>query len=505
VSLAARLSRVWYDGEPVPFWLAMLEPVYRGLRWLHRLPYKRGWRKAKRVAAPVIVVGNLTAGGSGKTPLAIALVEALRARGMGLVLDIVPNHMAASVDNRWWRDVLACGRESRYADYFDIDWDAGDGRVLLPVLPAPLDEAIRAEEGRVQSSYRSDYQQAVARERELQARVDTLKAQLIGEQRSSIQHNIYQREVDTNRTLYDALLQRYREIGVAGVGLSNIVVVDAAQVPTSPSSPNLLLNMLIALFGGTGLAALTVLALHQIDESIREPGEITRLLNVPLLGAAPDVGQTDIKEAMFDTKSALFESYLAIYANLAFSTDHGVPKSIMVTSSRAAEGKTTTSIAIALILARGGKKVALIDGDMRSPRQHKLFKIEPANQGLSTLLAGRAYEQAVSFTPGIPGLGILPAGPVPPNPVELLSRTTLDRILEQSMSTFDVVIIDTPSLQYGADAMLLARSAGASLAVARTNVTRTNEFRQMVAYMSASGIRVVGSALLDDKPDVPGA
>jgi tetraacyldisaccharide 4'-kinase len=81
VSLATRLTRVWYDGEPVPFWLAMLEPVYRGLRWLHRLPYKRGWRKAKRVAAPVIVVGNLTAGGSGKTPLAIALVEALRARG----------------------------------------------------------------------------------------------------------------------------------------------------------------------------------------------------------------------------------------------------------------------------------------------------------------------------------------------------------------------------------------------------------------------------------------
>ena len=81
MSLANRLARVWYDGEPVPFWLAMLEPVYRGLRWLHRLPYKRGWRKAKRVAAPVIVVGNLTAGGSGKTPLAIALVEALRARG----------------------------------------------------------------------------------------------------------------------------------------------------------------------------------------------------------------------------------------------------------------------------------------------------------------------------------------------------------------------------------------------------------------------------------------
>lgn len=178
---------------------------------------------------------------------------------------------------------------------------------------------------------------------------------------------------------------------------------------------------------------------------------------------------------------------------------------LTIVGSARGEGRSRLAANLSVVFAQAGQRTLLIDGDMRSPRQHKLFKLEPVNQGLSTLLAGRAYEQAVSFTPGIPGLGILPAGPVPPNPVELLSRTTLDRILEQSMSTFDVVIIDTPSLQHGADAMLLARSAGASLAVARTNVTRTNEFRQMVAYMSASGIRVVGSALLDGKTDTSGA
>ena len=142
----------------------------------------------------------------------------------------------------------------------------------IQVQIAHLDQAIRAEEGRVQSSYQGEYRQALARENALQARVNQLKAQLIGEQRNSIQHNIYQREVDTNRTLYDALLQRYREIGVAGVGLSNIVVVDPAQVPQSPSSPNLLLNMILALLGGSGLAALTVWRCTRSTRASGSPG-----------------------------------------------------------------------------------------------------------------------------------------------------------------------------------------------------------------------------------------
>jgi Mrp family chromosome partitioning ATPase len=133
---------------------------------------------------------------------------------------------------------------------------------------------------------------------------------------------------------------------------------------------------------------------------------------------------------------------------------------------------------------------------MRAPRQHKLFKIE--NQvGLSTLLAGRTQDQVVKFVSGIPGLAVLTAGPTPPNPEELLGRSAFGPILEQSMSKFDVVLIDTPALDVGGDVTLLSRFAGAALVVTRLHQTRTNDFYNLVGTLEDSGTRVVGSVLVD--------
>jgi protein-tyrosine kinase len=117
--------------------------------------------------------------------------------------------------------------------------------------------------------------------------------------------------------------------------------------------------------------------------------------------------------------------------------------------------------------------------------------------GLSNLLAGRMQEQVVTFVNGIPGLAVLPAGPTPPNPAELLSRPALARILQQSMSTFDVVLVDTPAISSGSDSMMLARTAGAALVVARTNTTRMADFGEAVGAMAGAGVDVVGSVLVD--------
>jgi receptor protein-tyrosine kinase len=162
-----------------------------------------------------------------------------------------------------------------------------------------------------------------------------------------------------------------------------------------------------------------------------------------------------------------------------------------------AKGANTSLAAnLAVTFAQLGERTLLIDADMRTPRQHKLFKIE--NQtGLSNLLAGRMQDQVVTFVHGIPGLAVLPSGPIPPNPGELLSRPALPRILQQSMSTFDVVLIDTPAIEQGPDALLLARGAGAALMLARTNLTRTAQFDDAVAAMAESNVFVVGSVLVD--------
>ena len=175
------------------------------------------------------------------------------------------------------------------------------------------------------------------------------------------------------------------------------------------------------------------------------------------------------------------------------------PRAIAVVSHDSGDGRSYFAANIAAAFGQIGGRTLLIDADLRNSRQHKLFKIEN-HMGLSSLLAGRMQEQVVTFVHGIPGLAVLPAGPTPPNPAELLSRPAFERILMQSMSTFDVVLIDTPAFESGADATMLARITGASLAIARTNLTRTSAFNDLVTSLENAGTHVVGSVLVDVPP-----
>jgi protein-tyrosine kinase len=181
---------------------------------------------------------------------------------------------------------------------------------------------------------------------------------------------------------------------------------------------------------------------------------------------------------------------------LRWFAESGGRRSLSIVGTSRGEGRSYLAANLAVTFAQLGERTLLIDADLRYPRQHKLFKIE--NQtGLSNLLAGRMQEQVVTFVYGIPGLAVLPSGPTPPNPAELLSRPALARILQQSMSTFDVVLVDTPAIASGTDAMMLARAAGAALVIARTNMTRMAQFNEAVDAMVGGGINVVGSVLVD--------
>ena len=211
---------------------------------------------------------------------------------------------------------------------------------------AQLDRSIANEEHRVSASIEADYRGAAERERGLQDRVDQLKRSYLDLRRRSIQYNIFQQEVDTNRSLYEGLLQRFKEIGVAGgVGVNNISIVDQADVPQRPSSPRLLLNLAIALLAGTLLGAALAFGLEQIDEAIADPAEVERRLGLPLLGSVPKVDQAP-RDVLLDRKSDLVDAYLAVQTNLAFTTEHGVPRSLSVTSTRPAEGKSTTALGV---------------------------------------------------------------------------------------------------------------------------------------------------------------
>ncbi len=181
---------------------------------------------------------------------------------------------------------------------------------------------------------------------------------------------------------------------------------------------------------------------------------------------------------------------------LRWFDEAGRRTALAIVSDSRKEGRSNLAANLAVTFAQLGQRTLLIDGDLRAPRQHKLFKVE--NQvGLSSLLAGRMQDQVVTFVHGIPGLAVLPAGPTPPNPAELLSRPAFARILEQSKSSFDVVLVDTPAFESGADAALLSRAVGAGLAIARTNYTRTDAFERVVGSLGDSGVFMVGSVLVD--------
>ena len=359
-----------------------------------------------------------------------------------------------------------------------------------------LDRSIAREEGRVSSSVQAEYREALQRERGLKERVDQLKVSYLDNRRRSIQYNIYQQEVDTNRALYDGLLQRFKEIGVAGgVGVNNVSVVDPAEVPKSPSSPRLLLNLVIALLAGIGLGALAAFALEQMDEAIADPAEVERRLGLPLLGSVPKVDDKSSPRAeLLDRKSDLVDAYLAINTNLGFTTEHGVPRSFSVTSTRPAEGKSITSLALATMLARAGKRVVLVDGDMRSPSVHHLGGVDH-DRGLSNFLTGDDALDALVFPMADLGFDAISAGPIPPNAAELLTGNRLSVLIDELLKRYDHVVINSPPVMGLADAPLIASRVEGVVYAVESHGIRSTLVKTALNRLASANARIFGGVL----------
>ena len=355
-----------------------------------------------------------------------------------------------------------------------------------------LDRAIAGEVSRVGASLQKEYNDAVQREQTLSARMDALKGNFLDQRRRGIEYNILQREVDTNRQLYDGLLQRYKEVGVAGaVDANNISVVDAAQVPDKPSSPQPLLNLaaslLIGLVLGIGLALLR----EQLDESVTDPADVAKEIGLPLLGTVPTADEGAPSEHLADPKSPINEAYFSVVSTLGFTTNHGVPRSLAFTSTRQAEGKSTSAFATAYSLARLGRRVLLIDADMRSPSVHHL--IEGDNQaGLSNLLAGTAVVDDVIRASGSWLFDVITAGPPPPNAAELLRGDRIVELLDIFAQRYDHVVLDCPPVMGLADAPVLASHTEATVYVIEAGGVKGRAARFALERLRQSKANLIG-------------
>nr|WP_082457242.1 polysaccharide biosynthesis tyrosine autokinase [Sphingomonas sp. Leaf23] len=358
-----------------------------------------------------------------------------------------------------------------------------------------LDLSISREESRVSGTVEAEYRQAAERENVLRKRVEGLKSSYLDLRRRSIQYNIYQQEVDTNRALYDGLLQRFKEIGVAGgVGVNNVAIVDPADVPQKPSSPRLLLNLAVSLLAGLVLGAVLAFALEQMDEAIADPGEVERRLGLPLLGSVPRVDDVEPREALMDRKSDLVDAYLAIQTSLGFTTEHGVPRSLSVTSTRPAEGKSTTALAIATLLSRSHKRVILVDGDMRSPSVHHLGGVDH-DRGLSNFLAGQDDINQLTFDMRDLGFTAMSAGPIPPNAAELLTGHRLELLIARLLETYDHVVIDSPPVMGLADAPLIASRVEGVVYAVESHGIRSSLVKTALQRLLGANAHILGGVL----------
>ena len=387
-----------------------------------------------------------------------------------------------------------------------------------------IQSSLERERWRAAQKISNDYFAALRREKLVQqafAGKQSEANQLAGK---SVQYGILSREVDTNKALYDGLLERLKEAGVSvGLNAGNIRVVDPGTVPYKPIAPNYPFNLGLAAFLGLGLGVGMAFLKEHLDQTIRYSEDALQFLGVPVLGVIPTRGALSGKKrkslgtadrepiftltgAKISVESAVIEgppgNDLAIHKGSAFSeafrelrtsvilsASGRFANSILVTSAQPGEGKTTIAVNLATSLAQLGQPVLLVDADMRRPSLQKYFPQRGSR--LSGYLAGQGAWQEMVYPTSISRLYILHCGPAPENPSELLSSDRMRALIQESMATYRFVILDSPPLLNRADSRILGSMVGATVLVVKGGETP----RQVVQF-AESQARSVGSNLI---------
>jgi len=363
-----------------------------------------------------------------------------------------------------------------------------------------INRQIQNAAGSIRNAIRNEYDAAVSAEKQLNEQVVALKGETLGEQDRSVRYGLLAREVDTNRQVYDGLLQRFKELNAsAGISISNISVVDVAPMPLRPTSPNVAKNLVVGLLAGVVLAIVVVAIKDQFDDSIRIPEDVESKLGLALLGVIPKSTSSQPEADLADPKSSVAEAYNSLCGSLLYATRDGLPGVMLITSAQPSEGKTTTSIAVARGLARMGKSVILFDADLRRPTLHRMIDYDNG-AGLSTLLTSQDSVLSVSHSGGQPNLSVVTSGPIPPSPTELLSNARVKEIISEARQHFDVVVIDSPPVLGLADAPLLSALVDGVIFVVEADRSRRGSLRGALRRLRGMRPVILGAALTKFDP-----
>jgi capsular exopolysaccharide synthesis family protein len=361
------------------------------------------------------------------------------------------------------------------------------------------DAKLKNELSKTVESVKNEYQSALSEERSLQAALDAQKGEALSLNRKGIEFGVLQREADSNKQIYETLMQRTKDAGISSERRSSkIRVVDAAEVPRSAISPNVQRSVTLSLVAGLSVSLGLVFFVEYLDSRLKTPNDLKAHLGVPFLGLIPAVNRSKDDASPLATgagATSFSEAFKTVRTNVLFSTAEDGLRSLVVTSAGPGEGKSTCAANIAISLAQAGQRVLLVDADMRRPRVNEIFEIQQ-EPGLSNLLTGNAKAtDAIQKSRTVVNLWLLPAGHIPPNPAELLSSPRFVDFLGALDDHFDWVVLDTPPVLVVADSMIVGNKATGVVFVVGADQTSRHAARNAVEQLEGANANVIGSVL----------
>ncbi len=354
----------------------------------------------------------------------------------------------------------------------------------------------RSIKATVGGGLRAEYLAAKSNEENLRAELDKQKLLLTEMRDSSIGYNTLLREVETSRSSYEGLLTRMKEVSVAGgIESNNISVLDPAITPFIKHKPNTKLNLALGGVLGVFLGMVVAFLLEFFDDRVKSTEEVVRILGLPLLGATPILkGSDPIVHAMTtanEPTSAMAEAFRSLRTNLLFASRDGTPKVLALTSALPSEGKSSSCMNLAAAFAQSNKRVLLIDADLRKPTVHKRLKLDNSI-GLSNFLTGQAETYDAIQETMIDGVSAMTAGPLSPNPAELLSSDRFQELFDLVPDTFDLIILDCPPVMGLADALILANRANATIMVSAYSQSRKRALQDANRRLNQAHVNLIG-------------